>query len=263
MNDKIFIQKNTLKDIADAIREKEDSVEAIPTAEMAERIRAIESGDGVNLEEWCAVMQLKTLNGFKTSEAVLNLPLLTGWSSLVNRHNDRTGEFENTTVEHLTVTCPNTSQQANYMFACSAQKPDRKLRRLTLNLDFAGSTNVSYLFSQCAALEVVDGTPLDFSNITSLGGSGNIFYGCTSLAEVRFKGVIRYTLSFNQSPLSIASINSIFECLSDETEGMTITFNAACINKNYETALGTNDGSTSEEWAALIGTKPNWTFSLV
>ena len=36
MDNKVFIKKQTLTDIADAIREKEDSIEAIPTTEMAD-----------------------------------------------------------------------------------------------------------------------------------------------------------------------------------------------------------------------------------
>ena len=50
--------------------------------------------------------------------------------------------------------------------------------------------------------------------------------------------------------------------LTDTASGKTITFSKTAVNKAFETSAGANDGSTSAEWLALVGTKPNWTISL-
>ena len=53
--------------------------------------------------------------------------------------------------------------------------------------------------------------------------------------------------------LSKVSIISIINALSDATTGKTITFSQTAKESAF----------TDEEWATLIGTKPNWTISLV
>ena len=55
----------------------------------------------------------------------------------------------------------------------------------------------------------------------------------------------------------------IFGALSDTTTALTVTLSKTAVNNAFETAKGNADGSTSEEWAALIATKQNWTISLV
>lgn len=44
--------------------------------------------------------------------------------------------------------------------------------------------------------------------------------------------------------------------------GSALAYSLERINKIFETADGANDGSTSEEWKALVATKPNRTFTL-
>ena len=63
--------------------------------------------------------------------------------------------------------------------------------------------------------------------------------------------------------LSKESIISIINALSDTTTALTVTLSKTAVNNAFETAKGNADGSTSEEWAALIATKQNWTISLV
>ena len=50
---KVFIEETTLTAIGDAIREKEGTAELVPVLDMADRIKAIESGGGEypNFEE--------------------------------------------------------------------------------------------------------------------------------------------------------------------------------------------------------------------
>lgn len=50
--------------------------------------------------------------------------------------------------------------------------------------------------------------------------------------------------------------------LPDATGG-TVEYSLFRVNEIFETASGANDGSTSAAWAALVATKPKWTFTLV
>ena len=82
----------------------------------------------------------------------------------------------------------------------------------------------------------------------------NTFLYCADLEEIRFvENTIKEVISFEScKKLSKVSITSVINALSDTEAGKTVTFSQAA----KETAF------TDAEWAALIGTKPNWTFSL-
>lgn len=86
----------------------------------------------------------------------------------------------------------------------------------------------------------------------------NAFQNCTALEEVRFEGTIdKNGLSFQWSTkLSRASITNIINCLSTATTGLTVTLSKTAV----ESAFGS---TTSTEWTNLIGTRSNWTISLV
>lgn len=60
--------------------------------------------------------------------------------------------------------------------------------------------------------------------------------------------------------LSKDSIISIVNALSTTATGKTVTLSKTAVNNAFATTEGGTDGSTSEEWLALVGTKPNWTF---
>ncbi len=84
------------------------------------------------------------------------------------------------------------------------------------------------------------------------------FSECASLVNITFEGRIGQNgLSLADSPkLSRASIESVIGALSDTANGKSITLSKAAVSAAY--------GSTeSVRWATLIGTKPNWTISLV
>jgi hypothetical protein len=52
--------------------------------------------------------------------------------------------------------------------------------------------------------------------------------------------------------LSKASIESVIGCLSDAKTGLTATFSTTAKNNAF----------TTEEWDALVASKPNWTIAL-
>lgn len=78
-------------------------------------------------------------------------------------------------------------------------------------------------------------------------------YKCVSLKNITITGTIANSLGIAESPLTKASIESIIGALSGTVAGKTLTVNAAAKQAAF----------TDAEWAALIGTKPNWTISLV
>lgn len=88
------------------------------------------------------------------------------------------------------------------------------------------------------------------------------FDNCTSLEDLSIEGTIGAAIDLHWSPLSKASILSTITALSDSTSGLTASFSLTAVNTAFETTAGSADGSTSEEWTALIATKPNWTIAL-
>ncbi len=82
----------------------------------------------------------------------------------------------------------------------------------------------------------------------------NVFIECNNLQNIVIEGTIGQTgLNFQWSTkLSKASITSVINALSSTTSGLTVTIS--------ETAK--ESAFTTEEWAALIATKPNWTIAL-
>ena len=92
-----------------------------------------------------------------------------------------------------------------------------------------------------------------------------MFTNCFQLQNLTIEGIIGQN-GFNvqwSTKLSKASITSIINALSETTSGLTVTLSKTAVNNAFETSAGAADGSTSEEWTTLEGTKTNWTISLV
>ena len=83
----------------------------------------------------------------------------------------------------------------------------------------------------------------------------NTFLYCADLEEIRFvENTIKDVISFEScKKLSKSSTTSVINGLSDTVTGKTATFSQTAKEAAF----------TVEEWAQLIGTKPNWTISLV
>ena len=140
-----------------------------------------------------------------------------------------------------------------------------------------------FTFYECKALEEVEdiGFQPDYSYGTTFGNCTNLkkiavirsdentryadtFAYAYAIEYVRFEGVIGQNgLNLRWSTkLSKASWQNVIGCLSATTTGLSITGSLSSVKKAFETAPGANDGNTSDEWLALIATKPNWTISL-
>lgn len=90
------------------------------------------------------------------------------------------------------------------------------------------------------------------------------FGKCSNLVNLTIEGTIGQNgFNVSWSPLSKASLVSIVNALSSTTTGLTVTLRLAAVNTAFETNAGAADGSTSDEWTALIATKPNWTIKLI
>jgi tetrahydromethanopterin S-methyltransferase subunit B len=88
--------------------------------------------------------------------------------------------------------------------------------------------------------------------------ANNMFDYASSLVNLIFEdSIISISLNLQWSTkLSKASITSIINALSTTTTGLSVTFSKTAV----ESAFGS---TTSAEWTTLIGTRSNWTISLV
>lgn len=180
---------------------------------------------------------------------------------------------------------------ASYMFTYWSNTPDMDwyfeldLRNCGVEIDFSQSTTFQSVFQtnyQVTAVGVFDTRSattltqtfyyaINLHTIEKLilkdDGSQkltNTFTNCSALQNITVEGVIGFGgTSFKwSSKLSKASITSIINALSSTTSGLTVTLSKTAVNKAFATTEGGTDGSTSDEWAALIATKTNWTITL-
>ena len=258
---KVSIEESTLTSIGDAIREKAGSSELIPPTEMAQRITAIESGSGMTAVENASVIQLWSLNDLGAAKSELHLKNTNTLFYFCHISNAKQTERQNVTVEELTVTCDQKITQAQSFLENPRVMPDAYLRKLTLYADLSGVTQLPWFIVNCSALEEIGGTPINLSSATK---AASFFYRLPALREVRFQGTISFTFDVSGAPsLSAESIRSVISCLSDSSQGLTLTLSKAAVDKAYESLEGAADGSTSAAWKAIVDSKTNWTISLV
>lgn len=160
------------------------------------------------------------------------------------------------------------------------------LKEQNVTLDFSKCTTANYCFSYSNFTEIGIVDLRGFSKSSKMAqtfaynsklkkiekiyikettGYDAGFTGCTALEEVIFEGTIGVT-GFNFSACTLLnkqSIESIINCLSTTTTGLTVSLSLTAVNNAFETAEGIADGSSSPEWTALSDTKTNWTISLI
>lgn len=85
----------------------------------------------------------------------------------------------------------------------------------------------------------------------------NAFANCHELREVSFSGAIGKSLNLQWSRfLSYASIVNIFQTLSSNVSGQTLTLSEEAVADAF-------DGIDSQEWTDLVATKSNWKITLI
>lgn len=199
----------------------------------------------VPIERYLRTAQFISLNIFAKSDVVLNLDTAESFNNLCSI---QSAENINTTVEHLTVNCPNLVTTLNNAFYCGGTNVDKTLKRLTFNVNTQNVTTFNNSFSGLQALEVVDGTSIDFSANTQKN-INNSFSRCSSLIEFRVvEKSIKYSFGVSSSPnLSTETTQSIIDGLADLTGSTAQTL----------TLHSTVGGKLTDEQKATITAK-NW-----
>lgn len=123
-----------------------------------------------------------------------------------------------------------------------------------IEVDFTHITNASNCFSEGYSPGHKTHITLKVSTKTT-SGLTNAFYYCNTLTHLFFESGSEIVGSINtqHSPLVKESIESVVAALSSTATGQTCTFNKAAKEAAF----------TAEEWAYLIASKTNWTFSLI
>ena len=136
------------------------------------------------------------------------------------------------------------------MVYCQYPYTDSTLKKLTLNIDLSKCTNANNAFTQLRALEVIDGTPIDFSSISNATNTG-AFQQVPSLREVRFvANSIKYSIKFLQSDkLSTDTIQSIIDGLATVDTAQTVTLHA-----NVKILQSQVDSANAKGWTVAGGT---------
>lgn len=134
---------------------------------------------------------------------------------------------------------------ASYLFA------DTLFTRVP-QIDLSKSSNCTSLLARSTKLVTVDKLILSDAGDQSLSSS---FVNASSLQNIIIEGVIGKDVEFHHCPLTKASIKSIMSHLSP-TATFTVKFSKNIVNTAFETTEGAKDGSTSEEWQAIINAKP-------
>ncbi len=193
-----------------------------------------------------SVVKINNYNLFGRKEVVLNVPLVTNFGGAFQLNSST----PNTTVEHLTIngSLDGTITSASMAFYSGIH--ETTLKRLTLNCDFSKCITFVYMMTYLAALEVIDGVPIDFSSATNIGDFHNCALG-SSLREIRVAPFsIKKNIGFSTDKnLSGESVQSIIDGLADLT-GQTaqkVQFHTSVLARLTEEQINT------------IGAK-NWTF---
>jgi hypothetical protein len=125
----------------------------------------------------------------------------------------------------------------------------------------ASDNSTRFLFRDAKVLETIEALILrEYGSMNT----SYMFLSATSLRYInRIEGV--FGASFDMGAcksLSKQTLINVINALSPTTSGLSFACKYQAVNKAFETAEGLSDGSTSEEWLALIATKPNWTISI-
>jgi hypothetical protein len=129
-------------------------------------------------------------------------------------------------------------------------------------IDTTGTNSLNHTFSKARNLRNVDKLIFKADGSQTIGS--NMFETTPKLETITIGGCIGSNFDIHWSPLlTHDSIISIINALSSDKSGLTVTFSSEAVNNAFETSEGAADGSTSAEWLALVGTKSNWTISLI
>ena len=93
---------------------------------------------------------------------------------------------------------------------CLKMFENTAITRIDYDIDVTAVTDFSNMFAGAENL-----TNIKLLKFSALSKTGNMFANCFALTEIRVSGSINYTISFQYSPLSVASMKSIISCLAN------------------------------------------------
>lgn len=186
------------------------------------------------------------------------------------------------------ITLSGDASQAFYNFLgqrVSANEPKWSLKdrfeHCGVSFDTSKATALTQCFSWCHFTEL---PTIDFTGLTSNANQvfaymrflvsieklitkesvayASTFLECIKLEHIIIEGTIGTDINMAQCPLTKASITNVINALSTTSTGKIATFKKSAVDTAFETSKGASNGSTSEEWLALIATRKNWTISL-
>lgn len=135
-----------------------------------------------------------------------------------------------------------------------------------LSFDASGATSLSQAFMNSHGNSRVNNITvkvsdkcIDFSYLCY--AQYNLPY-CTDVLGFAEGSVIAVNLNIAFTNQSKAQLISTVNALSSTTTGKSAKLRLDCVNDAFETSAGAKDGSTSEEWLALVATKSNWEIKL-
>ena len=291
-----FIKNSTLKGIADAIRRKRGTSAPLAVSKFATEISRITSGnapifdgtieiDGQPAKDFTDYYEEGKTAGIAEGRQAQHNEFWSTFQREIDNNYARYAGGGWTRETFRPTQDINITGNANYCFAynecdvdlvewceslginitirpssCSSMFQRAAFTRIP-TVDFTNVTAISSTFAYCPNLVTIDKAifKADGSNTFS-----SAFYELGSLENIIAEGVIGNNgINIRWSPkLSKASITSFINALSPTTSGLSISFHKIAVNTAFETSVGAGDGSTSEEWLALIATKNNWTIGL-
>lgn len=128
-------------------------------------------------------------------------------------------------------------------------------------VDTRSCNDLSTIFYVASAMEEINDLILKEDGSQTFARTS--FLNTKKLVTLKITGTIGKSVTFEHSPLNKESITNVINALFSTATGQTLTLNLAAVNKAFETSEGAADGSTSDEWKALVATKTNWTISLI
>jgi hypothetical protein len=191
--------------------------------------------------------QFTSLNIFKEPIVTLNL---NSWnSSLLNLFQITAIENKNTTVERLTINMPNNLPKSiqQMFYSGTIANDDKTLKHIIFNVDTSVCTTFANAFGGMQALEIIDGTPFDFSANTN---AISMFNRCYTLKEFR---VVANTINKNftiqhSNLLSTDTIQSIIDGLATVSTAQTLT-----LHKDVKILQSQVDSANAKGWTVAGG----------
>ena len=110
------------------------------------------------------------------------------------------------------------------------------------------------MFDGCFSLKRIEKL-----SVKSLTTFTNTFKNCESLTDITIDGTIGQSISFQYSPLSVASMKSVISHLEETTLTKSVTFTDACwealeaSGKPYDDGLTTDETLTWKNYVISLG----------